>query len=134
MSKRVLVSALVALVSLPAVAQLAVTRFINLVDTPVSVTYDNSGIAQVPLDAATGTVITVAGYRKVSVLIGSGHATSFSVVMGKSRGETLMAAFTRPVSTNIQTFDVVGPDMALWLRGGTPGRSETVQLWVFLST
>ena len=134
MRKATIVSAFIAFVSLQAFGQLAVTRFINLVDTPANVTYDSSGTATVRLDSTTGTVLRIAGYRKVSVMIGSGHATSFSVVMGKIGGGTAAQEFSRPVGGNIQTFDVVGPEMALWLRGGTPGRSESVELWVFLST
>jgi hypothetical protein len=135
MRKAILVSAFLAFVPLPAaLAQLAATRFINLVDTPASITYDNSGIAQVRLDPTAGRIINIAGYRKVSVLIDTTRATSFSVVMGKGNGVTLSAPITRPVSPNIQTFDVVGPEMALWLRGGAPGSSESVRLWIFLSS
>ena len=134
MRKVIVLSAFIALVSLQAFGQLAATKFINLVDTPASVTYDSAGIAQVRLDPSAGRIINIAGYRKISVLIGTTHATSFSVVIGKGNGASLAQAFTRPISNNIQTFDVVGPEMGLWLRGGTPGSSETVQLWVFLSS
>jgi hypothetical protein len=135
MRKALLVCVIVSLVSLPAAfAQLAATRFINLTDTPASVTFDASGIAQVRLDPQAGRIISVAGYRKVSVMIGTTRATSFSVIMGKGNGASLAQAFTRSITQNIQTFDVVGPEMSLWLRGGPPNATEQVQLWIYLSS
>jgi hypothetical protein len=115
-------------------AQLASTRFINLVDTPAAVTYSASGQAQVQLHPTAGAIIQVAGFRKVSIRIGSTQATSLHVIMGKLSGTTVGARFTRPINQQIHTFDILGPELALWLIGGPPGTTENVLLWVYLSS
>ena len=127
--------ALFALTTTPsASAQLATTKFYNFVDTPASITYNASGQAQVQLDPAVGAIISVAGYRKVSIRIGATKATSFMFGMGKISGPTLSRIITRAINQQINTFDVVGPEMVLVLAGGPPNASENVQLWVYLST
>ena len=118
----------------PAAAQLATTKLYNHVDTPITVTYSASGEAQVVLDAGNA-IIQAAGYHKISVRVGATHATSFMINMGKISNATLSQMFSRPtVPGRIYTFDVIGPEFVLWLRGGPPNTTEQVQLWVFLST
>jgi hypothetical protein len=108
------------------------TRFINFVDTPANVTYGASGGAQVNLDPQTGGVIDLTGFRRINLLIGSTTATSFEVFIGKISGSTLSQGNTQPIDNKVHTFEVVGPQMTLWLIGGRPNKNEKVQLWVYL--
>ena len=135
MKRVLLVSPLFLLIVAPASsAQMASTRFINFVDTPATVTYNQYGEAVVRLDAQGGSSIDVSGFRKLSVRIGSTRATSFRIAMGKISNTTLAYPFDLPRNQRINTFDVVGPEMSLWLRGGPPNTTETVQLWLYLSS
>ncbi len=115
-------------------AQLAGTKLYNLVDVPATVTYNQSGQAQVHLDPQAGAIISTAGYHKVFVRVGTTKAHYIMINMGKISGPTLSQMFTRPKSQNILTFDVVGPEMVLWLTGGPPNQADTVQLWVLLTS
>jgi hypothetical protein len=121
----------------PAVAQtrsidVPNTRLYNFVDAPATIVYSQFGEATVPLNADGTGIINIRRFRQVSVLIGTTSATSFSLAMGKISGSTLAAEQPIPVDQQIHTFDVVGPELVLWLKGGTPGSTETVQLWVYL--
>jgi hypothetical protein len=56
------------------------------------------------------------------------------VVMGKISGTTLaqsVGSFPLGPAT-IHTFKVVGPEMAVWVRGGPPNTAVQLQAWVFL--
>jgi hypothetical protein len=110
------------------------TRLINFVDTPAGLTYSQFGDAQVVLDPNTGGILDVDAFRRVSLLIGSTQAPSFSLFIGKLAGATLGFEHNRPVDQRIHTFQIVGPEIALVLRGGAPNSSEQVQLWVYLSS
>jgi hypothetical protein len=134
MKHSALVCIMVALTAAPASAQLATTKLYNHVDTPASITYNASGQAQVVLDPAIGSIISVAGYHRVSIRIGTTKATSFMLNMGKISNTTLSRIITRSINQQIHTFDVVGPEMVLVLVGGPPNTTESVRLWVFLST
>ncbi len=115
-------------------AQLAGTKLYNLVDVPATVTYSQSGQAQIQLDPQAGSTISTAGYHKVYVRVGTTKAKHIMINMGKISGPTLSQMFTRPVGQSIQAFDVVGPEMVLWLTGGPANKTEKVQLWVFLTS
>lgn len=106
------------------------TKLYNFVDTPAALTYSQSGEAQVPLD--TNPIIDVTGYRQVNVRIGQTKATSWSLYMGKISNATLSVENMRSVDNAIHTFDVVGPEIALFLSGGQPKSREKVELWVYL--
>ena len=106
------------------------TKLYNFVDTPASLTYSQAGDAQVPLDA--NPIVDVTGYRQVNVRIGQTKASSFSLFMGKIGGATLSVENSQPVDNAIHTFDVVGPEIALFLKGGRPKSHEKVELWVYL--
>ena len=108
------------------------TRFVNFVDTPAAITYSQFGEAQVNLDPQTGGILPLEEFRQVSVRIGSTKALSFQVFMGKISGTTLSVRSVGPIDDAIHTFDVVGPQMSLWLMGGAPRSKEKVQLWVYL--
>ncbi len=110
------------------------TRFINFVDTPASIKYSQGGEAQVPLDPQTGGIIDVSGFRRISILIGSTKASSFEVFIGKISGTTLAQRNGQPIDHKIHTFEVVGPQIILWLMGGPTNSQEKVQLWVYLSS
>jgi hypothetical protein len=56
------------------------------------------------------------------------------VYMGKISGATLaqvVGSFPLGAAT-IYTFNVVGPEMAVWVRGGPPNTSVEIQAWLFL--
>jgi len=108
------------------------TRFINLVDNPAAITYSQFGEAQVPLDPQTGGVLHLEEFRQVSFRIGSTKASSFNMFMGKISGPTLSTRYIGPIDDVIHTFEVVGPEMTLFLMGGAPRSKEQVQLWVYL--
>jgi hypothetical protein len=108
------------------------TRFFDFVDTPASIHYSQFNEAQVPLDPKTGDIIDVTQFRTVSMLIGSTKATSFSLFMGKISGATLSQEFNVPIDEAIHTFDVIGPEITLFLKNGNPNSDENVQLWVYL--
>jgi|SRR5215210_8210548 len=110
------------------------TRLFNFVDNPAIISYSAFGDGQVQLDPQVGGNIDVSEFRRVNVQIGTTIATSFSLFMGKIAGSTLSVERNRPLDYDIHTFDVVGPEIALWLRGGPPSSSESVQLWVFLTS
>ena len=113
-------------------AEIPNTRFINFADAPVAVVYDQFGSAHVNLDPQVGGIIDLSGFRRVSIRIGTTKATSFVVNMGKISGATLSQAFSRAVDSQIHTFEVIGPQMNLSLKGAAPSTQEKVQLWVYL--
>ncbi len=108
------------------------TLFFNFVDTPAIIQYSQFAEAQVILDPQVGGIIDVSGFRRVSIRIGSTNATSFSLFIGKISGATLSQEFSQPIDNQIHTFEVVGPQMSLFLKGGKPNSREEVQLWVYL--
>lgn len=108
------------------------TRFINFVDTPVTVAYTQAGSAHINLDSQVAGVIDVTGFRTISIRIGTTKATSFDVIIGKVSGSTLAQAFSFPMDQKIHTVDVVGPQMTLWFKGGVANTQEKVQMWVYL--
>ena len=108
------------------------TRLFNFVDTPAIIHYNQGKEAQVPLDPQTGSIIDISGFRRISVRIGSTKAKSFSVFIGKISGATLSQEFNQAVDDQIHTFEVVGPQMNLFLKGGKANSEEKVQLWVYL--
>ncbi len=110
------------------------TRLINHVDTPATIHYSQHGQAQVPLDPAVGSIIDVSQYRRVSVEIGQTHATSAALYMGKISGATLSMLFAVPLDGKIHTFEIVGPQITLWLSGAAPNSQEQEQLWVYLTS
>src|ERR1700730_17956315 len=77
-------------------------------------------------------IIDVQEFRKVSIQIGSTSATSCDIFMGKLSNTTLGARYNVPLDSQIHSFEVVGPEMALALKGGAPNSVEQVQLWVYL--
>ncbi len=115
-------------------APLAATRFLNCVDVPASVHYSQHGQAQVTLDQNLGPIINVAGFRRVSIRIGPTAAKAASIVFGKISNTTLAGELVLPLDHKIHTFDIIGPEMVLWLSGATPNSTENVQLWAYLST
>jgi hypothetical protein len=135
MRRAIVIAAFVGMVAAPSVfGQAAATRLFNFVDTPATITYGASGEGRVVLDPASGGVVSLAGFHKVFVRIGTTRATGILVNMGKISGATLSQFFARPMSQQTQTFDVIGPQMVLVLTGGPPNTTERVQLWVFLSS
>jgi hypothetical protein len=80
----------------------------------------------------TGGIIDVTEFRRASVRVGSTSATSISVFIGKILGTTLAVEHTHPLDGKIHTHDIVGPELALWLKGGAPSSNEEVEVWVYL--
>jgi hypothetical protein len=115
-------------------AEIPNTRFINFVDTPANIQYSQFGEGAVNLDPQTGGIMNITEFRRVSIRIGSTTASSFDVFMGKIAGTTLAVRFTLPVDNNVHTFNIVGPELSVSLKGGQPQSTEQVQLWVYLSS
>lgn len=108
------------------------TLFINFVDTPATIEYSQFGEATVPLDPQTGGILNISKFRRVSILVGSTHASSCEVYMGKISGATLATSYSQPLDQKVHTYEVIGPQMSLSLKGGAPHSREQVQLWVYL--
>lgn len=107
-------------------------RFINLVDTPATVQYSIHGDGQIPLEPATGNVVDLTGYRRVSIRVGTNRARTCAAHMGKITGTTLAQELAVPLDGRIHSFEVAGPQLTLWLRGGAASTQENVQVWVYL--
>jgi hypothetical protein len=55
--------------------------------------------------------------------------------MGKISNATLsQRIFNGPIPQTIRTFDVVGPELVIWLMGAPANSTEQVQIWVYLTT
>jgi hypothetical protein len=117
-------------------AEIPHTRLINFVDQPTTIKYSQFGQGQVQLDPQTGGILDIRQFRKVSIRVGSTHATSFQVFMGKISNATLseIRLIVQPPDQKIHTLEVVGPEMTLFLMGGPPNSQEQVQLWVYLTS
>src|SRR5436305_6359330 len=96
------------------------TRMFNFVDTPANIHYSQFGEAQVPLDPQTGSIIDISGFRRINIRIGSTKAKTFSVFIGKNIGATRSQDFNQPIDNQTHTFEVIGPQMNLFLKGGPP--------------
>ncbi len=93
-------------------------RFINLVDPPAAIEYSHHGQALVPLDPLAS-VLDLGGYRRVSVCVGSTRARSCELIAGRLGGATRSQRFVVPLDGRLHSFEVAGPQLALWLNGGT---------------
>ena len=107
------------------------TRLINLVDTPANIQYSKFGEGQVE-SLPEGGVLDIREYRQVSVEVGATKASKCELFMGKISDMTLSTRYEVPLDHKIHTFEVVGPEMTLFLMGGMPESSEEVQLWIYL--
>lgn len=110
------------------------TKFINCVDNQADIKYSKYGDGAVSLDPSNSGPIDMSGFRRVSVMIGNTKAKSCKIYMGKISGPTLAGKFDVPLDHEIHTFEVVGPQMTLWLTEGPPNSSEQVKLWVYLKS
>jgi len=110
------------------------TKFINFVDAPAEIKYSKYGDGAVPLDLSITGPIDVSNFRRVSVMIGNTKAKSCNIYMGKISGPTLAGKFDIPLNHEVHTFEVVGPQMTLWLTEGPPNSNEQVKLWVYLKS
>ena len=108
-------------------------KFINMVDTKAQIDYNQHGEAPIPINQAQSiSPLDVSEFRKITVRIGTCKAQSASMHIGKISGPTLAVAYDIPLNNNAHTFDVIGPQMTLWLKGGPPNTGEKVQVWVYL--
>lgn len=110
------------------------TKFFSFVDIPAVVQCDEDGHGRILLEASTDGVIDISGFRSVSILLGDTDAKSCEMLMGKIAGTTLARETRVPLDGAIHTFDVVGPEMALVIKGAKPNATAEVRLWVFLRT
>ena len=108
-------------------------RFINLVDPPAAIQYSRHGQALVPLDPLAS-VIDLGGYRRVSVCVGGTRARSCELIAGRLGGTSRSQRFLVPLDGRIHSFDVAGPQLALWLNGGAALSSERVLVSMYLHT
>jgi len=116
--------------------------FIDHTSTTTRVVVDWPSIYPMGFDVPLGpngeTYLNVTQYRKVNVFVDtkSTKAQNFILYMGKRQPNTLAAAFQWAPDSNIHTFDVMGPEIALML-GAPPDRTtpaESVALWLYLSS
>lgn len=109
------------------------TSFFNFVDSPMSATYSQFGEAPLRF-LPTGSIVPVSEYRYICFEIGSCSAQTFELYIGKISGSTLSKGFAGPLDYDIHRFDVIGPEMDLWLKGGPSGLTERVQVWLYLTS
>jgi hypothetical protein len=109
------------------------TRFINFVDSPVAVTFSQAGSAFIHF-APAATVIDVTGFRKGCFCVGQTSATTVVVGIGKIANATLSQELVFLRDDNIHCFDIIGPQVVVILRGGTPNTTEDVQFWLYLTS
>jgi hypothetical protein len=101
-------------------------QYINYVDTPLTLQFDNGGTAQAMLVSANDPAVDVTGFRKVSVLVP--HTTQFtcSLGMGQVSPNTLVADYDVPLDGKIHTFNVQAPQMALTFYNGPHNTSKKI--------
>ncbi|SJZ75103.1 hypothetical protein SAMN02745126_02146 [Enhydrobacter aerosaccus] len=91
---------------------------------------------EVPLGANGETYLNVTKYRRVNVLVGPTKAHTVFLYMGKIQPNTLSAVYQWAPDRNVHTFDVVGPEIMLFLSSPfdktTP--AEKVELWLYLTS
>lgn len=108
------------------------TQFIYLrSEAGGEIQYDAGGFAWIMLDPTSGQFLDIAGYRQLSVWVSAQNAVACTLMMGTISGETAAQAFPVPVDGNIHTFNVQGPEMALYMNGPANAQDQ-IQLWVFL--
>lgn len=83
-------------------------------------------------------ILDIKDYQRAHLEIiqhpGSVPNLTADVVMGKISGTTLaqvVGSFPLGPAT-IRTYDVVGPEMGVWVRGGPPNTEVQLQAWLFL--
>ncbi len=106
-------------------------RFINLIDPPAAIEYSRHGQALIPLDPLSS-VLDLGGYRRVSVCVGGTRARSCELITGRLAGATRSQRFVVPLDGRIHSFEVAGPQLALWLNGGAALSIEKVQVSLYL--
>jgi hypothetical protein len=86
-------------------------------------------------------ILDISSYRTVNmeIIAGTRHEATrglrVQVYMGKINGTTLsevIDAFTIDMRVRIHSYDVIGPDLLVWLQGAPANTKVDVQAWVFL--
>jgi hypothetical protein len=91
---------------------------------------------RVPLGANGETFLDVTQYRKANIFVGTTKAHSVIFYIGKWSPNTCAASFEWVPDLKIHTFDIVGPQIALFLSSPfdktTP--AEKIELWLYLTS
>jgi hypothetical protein len=87
-------------------------------------------------------ILDISSYHTVNleIIAGTSHQSKRSlrvqVYMGKIQGTTLSQVtdnYAIEISrTRIHSYDVIGPDLVVWIQGAPANTSVDVQAWVFL--
>jgi hypothetical protein len=86
-------------------------------------------------------ILDISSYRTANLEITAGirlqptKRLRIQVYMGKIQGTTLsqmIDAFTSGMRVRIHSYDVIGPDLLVWLQGAPANTKVDVQAWVFL--
>jgi hypothetical protein len=113
------------------------TLFVDRSSQPLAIDWPTlyPGGFEVPLTASGQTYLDVRAYRKVSVLVGATKAHNVILHMGKWTPNTLATSYQWTPDDAVHTFDVVGPQIALFMTSPfdrtTP--TEKVELWLYLT-
>jgi hypothetical protein len=114
--------------------EVAKTLFIDHVSPALPVDWaPGVGTFDVPLDTNGATILGVAGYGQVSILVGTTKATKAALYMGKLSGSTLSTRTEFNLDGAIHTFPVLGPEISLELYANRTDPAEKVQLWLYLT-
>jgi hypothetical protein len=115
--------------------EVAKTLFIDHVSPALPVDWAaGTGTCDVPLAANGATILDVAGYRQVSLLVGTTKATKAALYMGKLSGSTLATRTEFSLDGAIHTFPVLAPEISLELYANRTDPAEKVQLWLYLTS
>ena len=128
------------IISLPQAPEIEIpkTLFIDHSSPVLTVAWPTiyPGGLRVPLGANGETFLDVTQYRKANIFVGTTKAHSVIFYIGKWSPNTCAASFEWVPDLKIHTFDIVGPQIALFLSSPfdktTP--AEKIELWLYLTS
>ena len=117
------------------------TLYVNHASTPLAVDWPSmqSGPAvietdfAVPLGPKGEAWLETTPYRKLHVMVMGTKGTPF-IRVGAIFSGFLYEDMTFPVDGHIHTFDIVGPELQMYICGLTSMAKEDVKLWVYLTS
>ena len=107
-------------------------RYINFVDTKLTLHFDAGGSAQAMLTSATDPTVDITGFRKVNILGSYGLNFTCNLLMGQIAPNTMSASYDVPLDGQIHTFEVHGPQMMLQFANGPANTTKQIQLMIYL--
>ncbi len=107
-------------------------QYINYVDTKLTLQFSATGSANAMLVSPNDPTVDITGFRKISILVASGHNFDCQMKMGQVEPNTMVATYDVPLDGKIHTFSVQGPQMMLSFFNGPANATRQIQLMVYL--